>query len=87
MWLYLRGCDLPYVRGVTYRLHPTFPQPERFVARTPANPNCSLELWTWGVFEVEAIVDTKDGEQLSLTRSMSYDRELRTARADDFKKE
>lgn len=46
VWLYLAGEDLPYVRSVTYKLHPTFPQPVRKVLRTPSNPNCKLVIWT-----------------------------------------
>jgi transcription initiation factor IIF auxiliary subunit len=77
VWLQLHGRELPYVRGVTYRLHPTFPNPERFVPRTPANPNCTLPIWTWGLFDVEAEVVGKDGERHTLVHPLQYDRELR----------
>lgn len=77
VWLRLDGPELPYVRGVTYKLHPTFNNPERFVARTPSNPNCTLSIWTWGIFDVEAEIMTKDGERQIVVHPLRYDRELR----------
>ena len=39
VWIYVDGPDLPFVDSVTYRLHPTFKEPERTVPRTTV-PYC-----------------------------------------------
>jgi transcription initiation factor IIF auxiliary subunit len=77
VWLYLDGPDLPYVKGVSYKLHPTFREPGRSLMRTPANPHCALAIWTWGLFEVEAEVEDKSGGRLLIKHMMQYDRELK----------
>jgi transcription initiation factor IIF auxiliary subunit len=87
VWIHLTGSDLPYVRGVSYKLHHTFPQPERFVQRTPSNPNCALTIWTWGIFEVQARVDMESGEQVSIVHTLKYDRQLKQAGHEDFAEE
>ncbi len=79
VWLKLKGHALPYVKGVTYKLHPTFVNRVHFVPRTPANPNCSLPIWTWGLFDVEAEVETKGGEKIKLVHPLGYDRQLAEA--------
>lgn len=76
VWLYLDGRDLPYVQRVTYKLHPTFPNPERTVERSVRNPNCELILWTWGLFEVTAVIEDKKGQLYELRHQLGYDREL-----------
>ena len=77
VWLYLDGPDLPYVKSVTYRLHPTFPDPLRTVARTPSNPNCALEIWTWGMFNVQVEIEDKTGARYSFEHWMSYSRDIK----------
>jgi len=76
VFLYLDGPGLPYVSGVTYVLHPTFKEPTRQVLRTPANPRCKLEMWTWGLFRVQAIVSDSEGGMVTLTHDLQYDREF-----------
>jgi len=76
VWLYLEGPDLPYVKKVTYHLHPTFPNPVREVRRTPANPKCAMPIWTWGLFEVRADVEDKGGGVRTLRHELTYDREI-----------
>lgn len=76
VWLSVEGPDLPYVRKVTYHLHPTFPDPVRAVRRTPSNPNCALPIWTWGLFEVRAEVEDKSGGVHTLRHQLGYDREI-----------
>jgi hypothetical protein len=76
VWLYLQGRDLPYVQRVIYKLHPTFPNPERVVERSIRNPNCEIILWTWGLFEVTAIIEDKKGRLYELRHQLEYDREL-----------
>ena len=77
VWLYLDGPDLPYVKSATYRLHPTFPDPVRTVARTPSNPNCVLEIWTWGMFNVQVEIEDKTGARYSFEHWMSYSRDIK----------
>jgi transcription initiation factor IIF auxiliary subunit len=76
VFLYLEGDRLPYVNAVTYVLHPTFREPTRQVYRTLSNPRCKLELWTWGLFRVQAIVADSDGNMLTLTHDLQYDKEF-----------
>jgi hypothetical protein len=76
VFLYLDGLGLPYVNAVTYVLHPTFKEPTRQVFRTPSNPRCKLEIWTWGLFRVQAIVTDRDGNMLTLTHDLQYNKEF-----------
>lgn len=77
VFLYLAGMDLPFVQQVTYRLHPTFPNPEQTVRRTAANPNCRLILWTWGIFTVQAVVLDKSGKTIQLEHTLQFDKQLK----------
>lgn len=76
VFLYLDGQDLPFVDSVTYYLHPTFNDPVRTVARTPSNPICKLEIWTWGIFAIEATIKDKTGARHQLSHYLTYDREI-----------
>lgn len=76
VYLFLEGSDLPYVRQVTYVLHPTFRKQRRIVRRLASNPHCALPIWTWGLFLVTAIVEDKRGRSRTLRHEMSYDKEL-----------
>jgi len=79
VWIYVDGPDLPFVESVTYRLHPTFEQPERTVPRTISNPSCKLEIWTWGLFEVTAVVQTKNEQRFELRHELTYDQQFAEA--------
>lgn len=72
VWLYLEGMDLPYVESVTYFLHSSFPNPRTNIQRTPDNPNCSLIIWTWGIFTVKGTVVLKDGSKLDISHQLTY---------------
>jgi transcription initiation factor IIF auxiliary subunit len=74
--LYVEGPDLPYVRSVTYTLHPTFSDRVRTVTRSASNPNCLLTIWTWGVFEVGVRIEDKKGTTYDLTHAMRYGEEV-----------
>ena len=76
VWIYLDGPSLPFVKQVRYILHPTFADPERVVARTVANPNCELIIWTWGIFTVTARVEDKEGNSISLEHYLTYGQQL-----------
>lgn len=77
VWVYLEGKDLYYVDYVAYKLHPTFQNPVQKVKRTLSNPNCSLVIWTWGVFNLEVELFLKTGEKIVTTHYLSYDRQLK----------
>lgn len=81
VWLYLDGADLPYVEAVTYRLHSTFPERNKRVARTPANPHCVMPIWTWGLFVVVATIEDKSGATHVLRHPLRWDRDLKAASA------
>src|ERR1044072_2549501 len=74
VWMYLEGPDLPYVDQVTYVLHSTFSNPVRVVSRTPANPNCCLDIWTWGIFTVKVIIEDSQGGTSVIHHRLMYDR-------------
>lgn len=76
VWLYLNGSDLPYVRAVTYELHKTFKNRFLRVERTMSNPMCKVSIWTWGIFTVKAIVETKTGDTIPLEHRLTYGDEL-----------
>jgi hypothetical protein len=76
VFLYLEGLRLPYVEAVTYILHPTFRERSRQVFRTSSNPRCKLEIWTWGLFSVQAIVTDRDGRTFTLTHELQYNEEF-----------
>ncbi len=76
VWLFLDGDDLPYVLGVTYRLHSTFPDPNQTIRRTLSNPNCQLVIWTWGLFKIKALIEEKSGVIREFDYQLQYDKEL-----------
>jgi transcription initiation factor IIF auxiliary subunit len=76
VFLFLDGPGLPYVNAVTYILHPTFREPTRQVSRTTANPRCKLEMWTWGLFRVQAIITDRQGEMVTLSHDLQYSKEF-----------
>jgi len=75
--IFLAGQRVPFVEQVTYVLHPSFTPPIQEVRRTPSNPNCALVIWTWGIFEVRAVVQEKSGEKTELVHTLAYDKEFR----------
>ena len=77
VWISLDGRDTFYIDHATYRLHRTFSDPMRRVKRTFVNPNCSLAIWTWGVFELGIGIVLKTGEIITTSHYLSYDRELK----------
>lgn len=76
VWLYLTGEDLPYVKAVTYTLHPTFPDPVYRVERLPSNPDCRLIIWTWGKFDVKVAIEDKEGRLFEMAYPLTFGRQL-----------
>jgi len=76
VFLYLDGLGLSFVTGVTYVLHPSFKEPTRAVFRSLANPRCKLEIWTWGLFRVQAIITDSQGSMTTLAHDLEYNKEF-----------
>lgn len=76
VWVYLKGSDLPFVKRVIYKLHPTFKKPLRVIEKTYENPSCALVLWTWGLFNIEAKVEFKDGRVVSVDHYLAYNNDF-----------
>ncbi|MBM3819301.1 MAG: hypothetical protein FJW14_09850 [Acidimicrobiia bacterium] len=72
VFLYLEGPDLPFVQQVTYKLHETFSPDSVTVVRDISNPRCKFEIWTWGVFEVRAVIEDRQGRTFSTSRYLEY---------------
>lgn len=90
VYIYLAGEALPYVQTVTYKLHPSFPDPVQQVSRTLANQNCLLVIWTWGIFDVTATIEDRWGNVYEVTHPLGYNGEiekLKTEHPDVFKRE
>lgn len=77
VWLYLIGNDLPFVQAVTYRLHPSFPDPVQTVRRSLSNPNCQLIVWTWGLFPIRATIEDRSGGIYELEYTLRFDQDLK----------
>jgi hypothetical protein len=76
VFLYLEGLSLPYITAATYVLHPSFKNPSRLVYRTPSNPRCKLEIWTWGLFRVQVVVSDSEGKMYTISHDLQYDKEF-----------
>ena len=72
VFLYLDGPDLPFVNRVTYKLHETFSPNTRTVSRTPSNPRCKIDIWTWGVFTIVAVTEDKQGRAFTMSHPLEY---------------
>jgi len=58
--IYLTGPDLNKVAEVTYRLDPSFENPE--VSSSDAKSSFEIWIMTWGRFPMQAIITTKSGQ-------------------------
>ena len=65
-WVWLQGTDaeLDQVASVEYHLHPTFPKPVHRV--TDRASNFRLDASGWGVFQLKAQIEMKDGAVVGL---------------------
>jgi len=77
VWIYLEGPDVYYVDWVEYELHETFPDRFKRIERSVSNPNCTLVIWTWGVFNLKAKIFLKTGEVINAEHLLTYDRFLK----------
>ncbi len=77
VWIFLSGTDLPRVDSVTYQLHETFDNPIRIIPRTLNNLDCSITIWTWGIFQINATILDKVGRSYSISHQMNYGETLK----------
>lgn len=70
--IYLDGPphELDNVKEVEYVLHPTFPDPRQVVA--DRSRNFALEIWTWGMFNIEVTIRYQDGSEEHRDFYLSY---------------
>ncbi|MEE9552966.1 MAG: pYEATS domain-containing protein [candidate division Zixibacteria bacterium] len=83
VWIFLEGKSLPYIKDVTYILHPTFADPIKTISRSSKNPRCKLEIWTWGLFQLRVKIRNKKGEVFEKTHNLTYNRDFPISK-DDF---
>lgn len=72
VWIFLSGEDLDLVESVTYTLHKSFNNPIKKINRSLSNLECSLIIWTWGVFQVNVIVKDKFGGFYEFSHNLNY---------------
>lgn len=58
---------LTYI-DVTYKLHPTFPNPDIKVTKAPFR----LDRTGWGTFTVKIIVNLKDGKKVETEHELTF---------------
>ena len=80
--LRLVGRDLPYVAFATYQLHRSFRVRTHRIDRTVSNPDCSLTIWTWGLFRVGVVIHLKSGQRIRVHHDLHYDDAIREAEPD-----
>ncbi len=68
--VWLEGLEAQKVKAVTWKLHPSFPEPEKVV--DDPSTNFRLDAGGWGAFVVKADVHLNDGT----TRQLEHELEL-----------
>jgi transcription initiation factor IIF auxiliary subunit len=71
------GNDTPFVKRITYVLHPTFRNRIKPVTRSLSNPSCSLSFYAWGTFSVEAKIEFASGEISKIRHALRFDEDIR----------
>ncbi len=72
----ITGNDLPFVKQVTYKLHPTFRNNIKTVVRTLSNPNCTISFFAWGIFNIEATVEFLDGKKYRTSHFLRFNEDI-----------
>ncbi len=76
VWIYIEGRDLSFVDKVVYKLHSSFNDPEKKIERSISNPNCTLQIWTWGLFTIEVDIYFQTGESMRMSHYTTYDKDI-----------
>lgn len=80
LWIEGSDEDLDQIASVTYRLHPTFPEPIRTV--TDRASKFQLRCSGWGIFLIPVEVRMKNGRKIQLAHQLQF-AVPRDLRADD----
>ena len=70
LWIEGSGEDLDRIESVTYRLHPTFPDPIRTVTNRASK--FQLRCSGWGIFRIPVEVRLKDGKTIKLAHDLQF---------------
>ena len=70
LWIEGTDADLDQIASVTYRLHPTFPEPIRTV--TDRAGKFQLRCSGWGVFLIPVEVRLKNGKKMQLEHQLQF---------------
>jgi hypothetical protein len=71
IWIDGPAAEMAGVRGVTYLLHPTFPNPRRRI--DDASTGFRLDSAGWGGFTLKIEVERKDGTTVNLTHELELE--------------
>ena len=71
IWLEGDNDEIARVTAVDYQLHASFKQP----ARSSSNPddNFAITIWTWGMFNIDAVIHLEDGTSTNQTFFLNYE--------------
>ncbi|WP_299133668.1 pYEATS domain-containing protein [uncultured Tenacibaculum sp.] len=78
VYLFIEGKDLPFIKKVKYTLHKTFRNPVKTIERKSDNTNCSLVIWTWGLFNIKVELEDINGEIIHMNHYLNYGSEVKT---------
>ena len=70
LWIEGSAAELDEIRSVTYRLHPTFPEPIRIV--TDRASKFQLRCSGWGIFLIPVKVRLKNGKTVALAHQLQF---------------
>jgi transcription initiation factor IIF auxiliary subunit len=70
LWIEASEENLDRIASVTYRLHPTFPEPNRTV--TDRASKFQLRCSGWGVFLIPIEVRLKEGKTIQLKHQLQF---------------
>lgn len=70
LWIDGSSEDLDRIDSVTYRLHPTFPEPIRTVTNRASK--FQLRCSGWGIFRIPVEVRLKDGKTIKLAHDLQF---------------
>ncbi|MDD9947867.1 MAG: hypothetical protein OXU20_42905 [Myxococcales bacterium] len=71
IWLEAPADTLARITKVSYRLHPSFSRPVR--TSNDREHRFAIEIWTWGLFEIEATAYFDDGSADSTSFYLGYE--------------
>jgi len=74
------GDDTPFIKKVTYILHPTFKNRIKTVSRMLSNPNCAIAFYAWGIFNIEAKVEFMNGSEYSISHFLRFNEDIQSGK-------